>query len=639
MSKIHVLSDHLTNMIAAGEVVERPAGIVKECVENSIDAHAKTIEIEAFQGGIERLIITDDGIGMDSEDAHLAFMRHATSKMHSEDDLFNIQTMGFRGEALPSIASVAKVELTTNDGNEATLIRYNYGELVCEESSSCPRGTKIDISGLFVKTPARFKYLKSPSYEFSVIADIVNKMALSHPEIRFILSNDGRIVFQTSGNGKIQEILYQMYGKEVAQNSIYFEGKNEDFKIHGYAVQPKINRATKYFMYITLNTRLIRSVPIQKGILDAYGHFMPPNRYPIVVLQIESDTQLVDVNVHPNKWEVRLSKQNQLVELIEETIKQALSNSLQTVQIKPKVKTQVFEQQTLAFPYPVKKAEDTRIEEGFKEYKKPEKISEYSYENTISNVKEEPIQYPSPIQKTSDFTEIIENKKIQTEIETIEEPIREDIKEFSESIEEPINEEYRKGYEFFYHLRVIGQLKDSYILCENQDGLVIVDQHAAQERYHYEVLQESLEKPCTSLQPLMLPIQLDVSANILSQVLTINEKTKFFGIEFEIFGTDQLIVREIPLWFQDVHEEDFLYDLLDLFDKDNDVDMAKLRKHVLATMACHSSIRFNRSLTLEEMNRVIEDLKKCKQPYHCPHGRPTVITMSDSDLRKEFERG
>lgn len=606
MSRIHVLSDHLTNMIAAGEVVERPAGIIKECVENSIDAKARTIEVEAFQGGIERLIITDDGIGMDREDAHLAFMRHATSKMHSEEDLFNIQTMGFRGEALPSIASVAKVEMQTNDGKEATLVRYNYGQLECEESSSCPRGTKIDISGLFVKTPARFKHLKSPSYEFSVIADIINKMALSHPEIRFILSHDGRIVFQTSGNGKIQEILYQMYGKEVAQNAIGFEGKNDDFKISGYAVQPKINRATKYFMFISLNTRLIRSIPIQKGILDAYGNFMPPNRFPIVVLQIESDTQLVDVNVHPNKWEVRLSKQASLVELVSKTIREALSASLQTVAIKPKVKTQVFEQPALEFPVPVKKEIKTTsiIEEAFKTYQTPEPFV----------VQEKEIVFNVP----------------QEDIIPDEKP---------EIIEEQPVKEYKQGYEFFYHLNVIGQLKDSYILCENEDGLVIVDQHAAQERYHYEQLQESLTKPCTKKQPLMLPIQLDVSANVLSQVMTINEKTEFVGIEFEVFGTDQLIVREIPLWFQDVHEEAFLYDLLDFFEKNQDVEMGVLRKHVLATMACHSSIRFNRHLTMEEMKQVIVDLQKCEQPYHCPHGRPTVITMSDSDLRKEFERG
>lgn len=608
MAKIHVLSEHLTNMIAAGEVVERPAGIVKECVENSIDAGATVIEVEVYQGGIERIVITDDGCGMDHEDAHLAFMRHATSKMHSEEELFNIQTMGFRGEALPSIASVAQVELQTSNGEEGTLLRYNYGSLDVDESCNCPRGTKLDVSGLFVKTPARFKHLKSISYEFSVIADLMNKMALSHPQIRFQLSHDGRVVFQTSGNGNIQEILYQMYGKEVAQNAIPFEGNNEDFHIHGYAIQPKINRATKYFMFLTLNTRLIRSVAIQKAILDAYSDYMPPNRFPIVVLQMDSDTQLVDVNVHPNKWEVRLSKQGEMLDLIKTTIQDALNASLKTVAVsKPEKKSVVFEQPEIQYSYPIKQQlkENKSIEQSFKNYnpvvikEKAEQIQVYEEKPAPEiKIQEEPISYPIPKDDKND-----------------------------------------KGPEFFLHLQVLAQLHDSYILCSNEEGLVIVDQHAAQERYHYEQLNEKLLVQCTNKQPLMVPIQLDVSSNVLAQYMTINEKTSFFGIEFEPFGTDQLILREIPLWFHDVDQKQFLQDLLDYFVENQDVDMAKLRKHMIATMACHSSIRFNRPLSMQEMKQVILDLQKCKQPYHCPHGRPTVIVMSNNELRKEFERG
>lgn len=604
MAKIHILSEHLTNMIAAGEVVERPAGIVKECVENSIDAGSTVIEVEVYQGGIERIVITDDGCGMDREDAHLAFMRHATSKMHSEEELFNIQTMGFRGEALPSIASVAQVELQTNDGKDGTLLRYNYGSLDVDESCSCPKGTRLDVSGLFIKTPARFKHLKSVSYEFSIIADLMNKMALSHPDIRFTLSHDGRIVFQSSGNGNIQEILYQMYGREVAENAIPFEGKNSDFHIHGYAIQPKINRATKYFMFLTLNTRLIRSVPIQKAIIDAYSDYMPPNRFPIVVLQMDSDTQLVDVNVHPNKWEVRLSKQQEMLELIKKTIQDALNASLKTVEVsKPEKKSVVFEQPEINYSYPVR--ENKTIETSFKNYKVVQERNEESIEPVVYKekkavdpiIKEEPISYPI------------------------------------------LKKEEDKGPEFFKNLQVLAQLHDSYILCSNPQGLVIIDQHAAQERYHYEQLNQSLLVECTKKQPLMVPIQLDVSSDILAQYLNINEKTTYFGLEFEPFGTDQLILREIPLWFHDVDQKQFLQDLLDYFVENQDVDMAKLRKHMIATMACHSSIRFNRPLSMQEMQQVILDLQKCKQPYHCPHGRPTVIVMSDSELRKEFERG
>lgn len=593
MSKIHVLSEHLTNMIAAGEVVDRPANIVKECVENSMDAHAHVIDVQVYQGGIERIIITDDGDGMDHEDANLAFYRHATSKIQSEDDLFNIGTMGFRGEAIPSIASVAHVDLQTSNGQEGTHIIYDYGKKIEDEKIDCPKGCKIDVSGLFIKTPARFKHLKSVNYEFSIIANLINRLALSHPDIRFTLSHDDHVVFQTTGDGNLKQILYQMYGREVAKNAIPFDAHSDDFHIHGYAIQPKITRATKYFMFLSLNSRLIRSNAIQKAILDAYEDFLPKNRYPIVVLQIESDTQLVDVNVHPNKWEVRLSKQGELLTCIKETLTKILRESLQTVEVKKIKKTPVYEQPAIQFPYPVKEEKMEPIHEN--------RIKEDTIVNSFTDYeppKEEPI--------------------LQVE-------------------EEPTDSDH--GYGFFEHLQVLAQLHDSYILCSNPEGLVIIDQHAAQERYHYEQIKETLKERCTQKQPLMVPLRVNVTPDVISQVDAINEKTDFFGLHFAAFGDDQVIIREIPLWFHDVDQEAFLNDLLDYFIKNQDVDMLALRHKVLATMACHSSIRFNRPLSRAEMQQVIDDLKKCKQPYHCPHGRPTVITMSDDELRKEFERG
>lgn len=593
MSKIHVLSEHLTNMIAAGEVVDRPANIVKECVENSMDAHAHVIDVQVYQGGIERIIITDDGDGMDHEDANLAFYRHATSKIQSEDDLFNIGTMGFRGEAIPSIASVAHVDLQTSNGQEGTHIIYDYGKKIEDEKIDCPKGCKIDVSGLFIKTPARFKHLKSVNYEFSIIANLINRLALSHPDIRFTLSHDDHVVFQTTGDGNLKQILYQMYGREVAKNAIPFDAHSDDFHIHGYAIQPKITRATKYFMFLSLNSRLIRSNAIQKAILDAYEDFLPKNRYPIVVLQIESDTQLVDVNVHPNKWEVRLSKQGELLTCIKETLTKTLRESLQTVEVKKIKKTPVYEQPAIQFPYPVKEEKMEPIHEN--------RIKEDTIVNSFTDYeppKEEPI--------------------LQVE-------------------EEPTDSDH--GYGFFEHLQVLAQLHDSYILCSNPEGLVIIDQHAAQERYHYEQIKETLKERCTQKQPLMVPLRVNVTPDVISQVDAINEKNDFFGLHFEAFGDDQVIIREIPLWFHDVDQEAFLNDLLDYFIKNQDVDMLALRHKVLATMACHSSIRFNRPLSRAEMQQVIDDLKKCKQPYHCPHGRPTVITMSDDELRKEFERG
>ena len=601
MPSIQILSEHLTNMIAAGEVVERPSNIVKECVENSIDAHAKTIDVQIEQGGIQSIIITDDGDGMDAEDAGLSFMRHATSKMHREEDLFNISTMGFRGEALASIAAVAHVDMQTNNGQQATRIIYDYGDLVSKEETSCPKGTRIEVSGLFVKTPARFKHLKSGNYEFSIIADLINKMALSHPEIRFTLSHDGKRVFQSSGNGNIQEILFQMYGAQVAKNAISFQGEKGEFKVSGYAIQPKINRATKYFMFMTMNTRLIRSSHLQKAILDAYSDYLPKMRYPIVVLQIETDTQLVDVNVHPGKWEIRISKQNELLELIRTTIKEALQASLQTVQIKQVTASPTIQQESFDFDpkpmpiiennQPVVQPSSSMIEKGFESYQKVESQPIKVQENVVET-------YPQPKEEGQE-----------------------------------------KGPAFFDHLKVLAQLHDSYILCSNPEGLVIVDQHAAQERYHYEQIQEIVSQPCTQTQPLMIPLQVDVSSDVMAMLEDINQHTDYYGLHFEPFGNDQVVLREEPFWFQDVEKINFIQDLFDYFRQYRQVDVLALRKKVIATMACHSSIRFNRPLRMDEMEQVIRDLQKCKQPYHCPHGRPTVIAMSDDDLRKEFERG
>lgn len=309
MGKINVLSEHLSNMIAAGEVVERPSGIVKELVENSIDANARSITVHIVQGGIESITIIDDGEGMDAQDSTTAFERHATSKMKDENDLWNIHTMGFRGEALPSIASVSHVCLQTNNGKESTAVEISYGKFLGAHPQACPLGTSIEVRHLFQKTPARFKHLKSPQYEFSLISDVISKFALAYPEIRFTLTHDGRTVFQTKGSGSLREILLQMYDRNIAKSAIEINGKDLDYEINGLAVQPKYNRATKYFIFLFINRRMIRNYHLQKAVLDAYHPYLPKDRFPIIVLNIAMDAQLVDVNVHPSKWEIRLSKE------------------------------------------------------------------------------------------------------------------------------------------------------------------------------------------------------------------------------------------------------------------------------------------------------------------------------------------
>lgn len=691
MGKINRLDEHLSNMIAAGEVVERPMGIVKELVENCMDAQAKHIEIQILQGGIDTITIIDDGVGMDQEDAQIAFERHATSKLKEINDLWNIHTMGFRGEALPSIASVSNVVLRTNNGEESTEVEINYGELKDVKPCGTPKGTMIQVKNLFQKTPARFKHLKSPQYEFSLISDVVQKFALSHPEIGFTLSHDGKQIFQTRGNGKLLEVLMQIYGRETAKTAISLDGKDLDYHITGYIMQPNFNRATKYYMLLYINGRMIRNYHLQKSVIDAYAPYMPKDRFPIVVINIEMDAQLVDVNVHPSKWEIRLSKEKQLEKLIYQTITEALRYDLEvpTINIK-KEKQPKVELQEMQFTYErdqsVKELHDevnhsfvkpqqSNIEEALVKSienkqsnhtnyieKTPviemkEKESVYKTEELIQpQKKENDFSVQSMQEEKENYSKIMENKikekevvnnNISDEKETMESnediqknTITKDLQEEPNNLQITNEEEHEKPKNpSLPQLRVIGQLHNCYIIAEGDKGLYIIDQHAAQERYHYEVIRDKILAGKNDTQPLLIPLTIETTVSAVTQLKELNQAMKYIGIQLESFGETTLLCRELPSWMQEIEEKEFIQDMIDVWEKDKEISLEKFRKHAIATMACHSSIRFNRNLTLEEMKRVIEDLGKCEQPFHCPHGRPTLICIEDKDLIHDFERG
>ena len=645
MGKINVLSEHLSNMIAAGEVVERPSGIVKELVENSIDAQAKSIAIDIRQGGIESITITDDGEGMDAEDATTAFERHATSKMKDENDLWNIHTMGFRGEALPSIASVSHVFLQTNNGEESCEVEISYGKFMGAHPTACPLGTSIRVEHLFQRTPARFKHLKSPQYEFSLISEVVQKFALAYPEIRFTLTHDGRTVFQTKGSGNLREILMQMYDRSVAKSAIEIHGEDLDYQIHGMAVQPKYNRATKYFIFLFINRRMIRSYHLQKAVLDAYHPYMPKERFPIVVVNVEMDAQLVDVNVHPSKWEIRLSKERQLEKLIYETLREALKKEIEFVSIERKKEKPKVEVQSLSFTYPENQELEQltkEVNESFSSYDPQPKMETQTVALPELNEQKE----KSVLQKEDPV--ILEPKRVDPPEQNIilEKETKPIMKE--ESVqqldkEQPVRKEEKESVltarEHLPKLEVIGQFHKSYILAQGEDGLYIIDQHAAQERYHYEQIRCAILSGNIDTQQLLIPLQIETSMYAVSRLDELNECLSQLGIHFDSFGERTLICRSLPLWMRQVDETAFLVDMIDLWQQDQQINIVSLREHAIATMACHSSIRFNRSLTLEEMKKVLYDLDQCEQPFHCPHGRPTIICMKDEQLRKEFERG
>ena len=597
MGKIHQLDTQTANMIAAGEVVERPMGVVKELVENAIDAGSTRITVSVIDGGMTKITVRDNGIGMDSEDALNAFKRHATSKIKGQNDLFDIHTLGFRGEALPSIASVSKVTLTTSDGNDSTRVQIEYGEIKNAGNYPCDEGTEISIEGLFYRTPARLKHLKSGSYENTLIQDVIVKFAFSYPAIAFTFISNDRISFQTTGKGNLLEVIYQAWGREAGENAIAVDFSDYDYHVTGYIVKPSLTRVSRNCMHVFLNGRMVRTFRLYKSILDGYEDFIVKGRNPLVVLNIEMDPQLLDVNVHPSKWEVRISKENQLEYLIKDNIREALKSTILAPVAEVKAAVQKVSVEPIFF--------DTNSA----------------------------LVTPFVAKKEVTVTPVVETKPIETIKEkNIKPVIQEEIKE------EKIIEEKEIQHEKLPEMTVIGQLHEKFILCSTEKGLAILDQHACQERVHYEELLQKLDETTPVMMELLVPISILAGNDLVERVDEINASISDMHFQFEPFGRDTFIVRSVPTWMKEIEEERFLQDVIDNFKNDRDSKYARMEKKKIATMACHSSIRFNRTLSLDEMKEVVKQLYKCQNPYHCPHGRPTFIILDEKELTKEFLR-
>ncbi|MDO4378286.1 MAG: DNA mismatch repair endonuclease MutL [Erysipelotrichia bacterium] len=591
MSKIKVLNEHLTNMIAAGEVVERPMGVIKELAENSIDAGSTHIEIRLKNGGLDGIEISDNGCGMDKVDATAAFNRHATSKIFRDDDLWHIHTMGFRGEALPSIASVSKLAMTTCDGQDSTSVRIEYGQIKEVKPFACPKGTKITVEGLFYKTPARLKHLKNANSEMNTILDLVQKLALAHPEIAFELYNDDKLKLQTNGSKALQETIMAVYGLEVAKKAIKIECSDYDFHIEGYVIAPAITRSSKQYINTFINGRVIRNYFLNKAITEAYSQFIMPERYPIVVLNIQVDYQLVDVNVHPSKWEIRLSKEKQLAQLLKDNIRTVIRNSM--------------------IP------SDLLIDH----LATAEKITEV--------VKDRRSESEKPTMQTTLKTVQDIQQQYFCEKENIDQPI----KGFTQ--EKLLDYQSNPTIERFTFL---AQLHGRYILAYDEENLYIIDQHAAQERCMYEDIQNRIMEKTIVMQPLLVPLVIEVTPAIVSQIELLNEQLSCIGLYFEQFSLNSLIIREVPDFFQDIDETDFVNKLINEVINDKQMNVLEVRKEKIASLACHSSVRFNHYLSTAESKKLLNRLGNCKQPFNCPHGRPTMITISEKQLVKEFKR-
>ena len=585
MSSIKVMNEILANKINAGEVVEKCVSIVKELVENSIDAGSDDIKIYLKESGLKEIKVIDNGIGMDKEDAILAFQRHATSKLLKEDDLFNINTLGFRGEALPSIAVISEVVLKTTKDNVSTLIHIKGGKLLENTSCEARSGTTITVSNIFYNTPARLKYLKSPYSELANIVDYINKIALSYPNIKFKLVNDDKELLNTDGSSNLLKVIKEIFGLDVAKRMIYIKAGNEDYEIDGYISLPEVTRRTKNNMITLVNGRVIKNYELNNTINDAYHTFKEDSRYPIVVLNIKADPVLLDVNIHPTKLDVKFSNFENLTELITQSITSALKTKLliPKIEAKEKISVPTYEEIKLDF--------NNTIEEEQQEYKK-------NLENYING-----------------------NDILKKEI--AEETVVEEIKN-NEKLEE---------------LYPIGIALGTYIICENDKGIYLIDQHAAKERINYEKYKYILTHPKQDSISLLIPIILEYPLN---EYIIIKENIDFIrslNIEIEDFGSNSFRITAHPTWLPSGFEEEAIKKILDLIiNKEKDFSIEKFNDRLAMTVSCKMSKKANTYSSISEMENLIKDLKKCNNPYHCPHGRPTIIHYSIYELEKLFKR-
>lgn len=611
MGKIRKLDDHLSNKIAAGEVVERPASVVKELVENAIDANSTVIEIELEEAGLAKIRIIDNGDGMEEEDCLLAFERHATSKIKDEHDLFRIRTLGFRGEALPSIASVAEVEMKTSTGNgPGTLVLLKGGQLVKHERTSSRKGTEITVAHLFFNTPARLKYMKTVHTELGHVTDVVNRLALAHPSISFRLRHHGKTLLATNGNGDVRQVVAAIYGMEVAKKMVPIEAQSLDFTIKGYISLPEVTRASRSYISTIVNGRYVRNMPLMKAVEAGYHTLLPIGRYPIVLLAIEMDPVLVDVNVHPAKLEVRFSKEAELNQLVESAIRQALQAKTLIPEVTakrseaPKAEQRAFSfEHIVKEPVVIRQASPTPIS-WREEQKRPKEL---------------------PINEETDGKEVFEinETKLCTDEVTNDEQMAEENKRHKERIPP---------------LYPIGQLHGTYILAQNENGLYIIDQHAAQERIKYEYFRKKVADVTNDVQQLLVPLTFHYPKNEYLLIDAHRELLAQCGVFLEPFGEHTFIVREHPAWFPKGEEAAIIEEMMEQVLTMKKIDISQLREKAAIVMSCKQSIKANHHLRQEDMFALLETLRKATDPFTCPHGRPIIIHFSTYELEKMFKR-
>ncbi|WNF24577.1 DNA mismatch repair endonuclease MutL [Mesobacillus jeotgali] len=650
MAKIIQLDDALSNKIAAGEVVERPASVVKELLENAIDANSTVIEIDLEEAGLARIRITDNGDGIEEDDVLVAFQRHATSKIKNENDLFRIRTLGFRGEALPSIASVSRLEMKTSTGIEGNKVVIEGGKIESLEKADSRKGTDIIISDLFFNTPARLKYMKTIHTELGNITDVVNRLALANPEISFRLVHNGRQLLKTTGNGDVRQVLAAIYGINMVKSMIPILGESLDYKISGYISMPEITRASRNYISTMINGRFIKNYALVKAIQEGYHTLLPIGRYPVVLLNIEMDPLLIDVNVHPSKMEVRLSKEQELNELVSSVIKGAFKTKelipagmVTQKQEKPKSE-QTFmdldhlpEAENKPNMVPTTNGGRPFVEERAVElgnsYKTPDLSNSYKAAELANNPQQEAPDWRNAF--------VAQEKPIATSGSLVEDEPLQDDKEViapaaaSEAFDSDFAEVQTSRVPPLYP---IGQMHGTYILAQNDRGLYIIDQHAAQERIKYEYFRDKVGEVATELQEMLVPITLEYSADECIKINENQHELEKVGVFLEPFGYNSFIVRSHPQWFPRGEEKDLIEDMIEQLLMMKKVDLKKLREEAAIMMSCKASIKANHHLRNDEIQALLDELRRSSDPFTCPHGRPIIVHYSTYEMEKMFKR-
>lgn len=627
MGKIIQLNDSLSNKIAAGEVVERPASVVKELLENAIDAGSTIIEIELEEAGLAKIRIIDNGEGIAEEDVLNAFHRHATSKIKDENDLFRIKTLGFRGEALPSIASVSNVELKTSTGDAGTRLVLSGGKVEVMEKASARKGTDISVTDLFFNTPARLKYVKTIHTELGNITDVVNRIALSHPEVSIKLIHNERKLLHTNGKDDVRQVLAGIYGLNIVKKMVPVTAQSLDFTISGYAALPEVTRASRNYISTMINGRFIKNYSLAKAIQEGYHTLLPIGRYPIVLLNIVMDPQLVDVNVHPSKMEVRLSKENELTELI----KTSLQNVFKKQELIP-----AGYSRPIAVPKP--KDEQTFLElDHLPEKASASLVKEKEPESIVSHSEYEDV--PAMLEQRLPA----EDRPIEREAEALEEFIPAQVPELawvSTDVVQQTDESFstESAAPRVPPLYPIGQMHGTYIFAQNEKGLYIIDQHAAQERIKYEFFKEKVGQVAKELQELLIPITLEYSTDEMLKINEYQHELEKVGVFLETFGPTSYIVRAHPQWFPPGDEQDIIEDMIEQLLSMKKVDVKKLREEAAIMMSCKGSIKANHHLRNDEIQALLDELRQTNDPFTCPHGRPIIINYSVYELEKMFKR-